>query len=111
MALEGFCELLCDLDPPPLNRGYIRQMKGEAYKEASHVLRPEELEFLSQWAVNPPGGCARAMSMMVSELELDPQLQVTYALTGCKSAMLVSECGGSSTQKAINGGWDCLSEK
>ncbi len=53
-------------------------MKGEAYKEASHVLRPEELEFLSQWAVNPTIGCARAMSMMVSELQLDPQRQVMY---------------------------------
>ena len=55
-------------------------MKGEAYKEASHVLRPEELEFLSQWAVNPTIGCARAMSMMVSELKLDPQRQVMYCI-------------------------------
>ena len=44
-------------------------------QEASHILHPDELAFLSKWS-NPPGGCARAMSWMVSELQLKPEQQV-----------------------------------
>ncbi len=81
---------------PHILRGYIRQLKANAFKvcvahlladlccadhsplskkEASHVLLPEELEYLSHWT-NLPGGAARAMSLLVSALELDTQREV-----------------------------------
>ena len=88
---------------PHVLRGHIHQLKADSYRvsgdleaslvhivcsksphnsspalpqEAAHILRPDELAFLSKWS-HPPSGCARAMSMLVSELELRPELQVT----------------------------------
>ena len=88
---------------PHVLRGHIHQLKADSYRvsgdleaslvhivcsksphnsspalpqEAAHILRPDELAFLSKWS-HPPSGCARAMSMLISELELRPELQVT----------------------------------
>ncbi|GAX75090.1 hypothetical protein CEUSTIGMA_g2534.t1 [Chlamydomonas eustigma] len=59
---------------PHVLRGYIRQMKDEACKEAAHILLPVEIEYLSKW-VNMPGGVASMLSLLISELELEPQQQ------------------------------------